>query len=60
MLSEQALMQNVLADLALESEASLALSMRMGCALDNLGDEREAKFARLVTCLLYTSDAADE
>ncbi len=50
-LSEQPLMQNVLADLALESEAALALSMRMGCALDNLGDEREAKFARLVTAV---------
>ena len=50
-LSEQPLMQNVLADLALESEASLALSMRMGRALDHLGDEREAKFARLVTAV---------
>jgi len=42
-LSEQPLMQNVLADLALESEASLALSLRMGRALDHLGDEQEAK-----------------
>ena len=50
-LSEQPLMQNVLADLALESEASLALSMRMGRALDHLGDEQEAKFARLVTAV---------
>ena len=47
-LSEQPLMQNVLADLALESEASLALSMRMGRALDHLDNEQEAKFARLV------------
>ncbi|SDS16122.1 putative acyl-CoA dehydrogenase [Pseudomonas asplenii] len=51
LLSEQPLMQNVLADLALESEASLALSLRMGRALDCLGDEREARFARLVTAV---------
>ena len=50
-LNEQPLMQNVLADLALESEAALALSMRMGRALDHLGDEQEAKFARLVTAV---------
>ncbi|MDR0191552.1 acyl-CoA dehydrogenase family protein [Pseudomonas yamanorum] len=50
-LSEQPLMQNVLADLALESEASLALSMRMGRALDHLDNEQEAKFARLVTAV---------
>ena len=50
-LSEQPLMQNVLADLALESEAALALSMRMGRALDHLDNEQEAKFARLVTAV---------
>ena len=50
-LSEQPLMQNVLADLALESEAALALSLRMGRALDRLGNEHEAKFARLVTAV---------
>ncbi|MDY0834660.1 acyl-CoA dehydrogenase family protein [Pseudomonas sp. SED1] len=50
-LCEQPLMQNVLADLALESEASLALSMRMGRALDHLDNEQEAKFARLVTAV---------
>ncbi|KMT55478.1 acyl-CoA dehydrogenase family protein [Pseudomonas fildesensis] len=50
-LSEQPLMQNVLADLALESEAALALSLRMGRALDHPGDEQEAKFARLVTAV---------
>jgi hypothetical protein len=38
LLSEQPLMQNVLADLALESEAALALSLRMGRALDHLDD----------------------
>ncbi len=50
-LSEQPLMQNVLADLALESEAALALSLRMGRALDRLGNEHESKFARLVTAV---------
>ena len=39
-LIEQPLMQNVLADLALESEAALALTMRMGRALDNPFDEQ--------------------
>lgn len=51
LLSEQPLMQNVLADMALESEAALALTMRMGRALDNLNDPREEKFARLVTAI---------
>ncbi len=51
LLSEQPLMQNVLADLALESESALALSLRMGRALDHLNDEHEAKFARLVTAV---------
>ncbi|MCW3147281.1 acyl-CoA dehydrogenase family protein [Stutzerimonas stutzeri] len=50
-LIEQPLMRNVLADLALESEAALALTLRMGRALDNLHDEREARFARLVTAV---------
>lgn len=50
-LAEQPLMQNVLADLALESEAALALTMRMGRALDHLHDEQEDKFARLVTAV---------
>jgi putative acyl-CoA dehydrogenase len=50
-LRDQPLMQNVLADLALESEAALALTMRMGRALDHSQDEREHKFARLVTAV---------
>ncbi|WP_413043061.1 acyl-CoA dehydrogenase family protein [Pseudomonas sp. YJ42] len=50
-LAEQPLMQNVLADLALESEAALALTLRMGRALDRPFDEREEKFARLVTAV---------
>lgn len=51
LLADQPLMQNVLADLALESEAALALSLRMGNALDNPHDERESTFARLVTAV---------
>jgi putative acyl-CoA dehydrogenase len=51
LLSEQPLMQNVLADLALESEAALALTLRMGFALDNQQDEAQVKFARLVTAV---------
>lgn len=50
-LSEQPLMQNVLADLALEGEAALALTLRMGRALDHLDDSHEARFARLVTAV---------
>ena len=50
-LIEQPLMQNVLADLALESEAALALSLRMGHALDQPSDARETTFARLVTAV---------
>ncbi|MHB1369819.1 MAG: acyl-CoA dehydrogenase family protein [Pseudomonadaceae bacterium] len=50
-LLEQPLMRNVLADLALESEAALALTLRMGRAQDNRHDEREDKFARLVTAI---------
>jgi putative acyl-CoA dehydrogenase len=51
LLNEQPLMQNVLADLALESEAALALTLRLGCALDHPQDEQQAKFARLVTAV---------
>jgi putative acyl-CoA dehydrogenase len=51
LLVEQPLMQNVLADLALESEAALALSLRMGRALDHPQDEQERRFARLVTAV---------
>ncbi|MBC7199864.1 MAG: acyl-CoA dehydrogenase family protein [Pseudomonas balearica] len=50
-LLDQPLMQNVLADLALESEAALALTLRMGHALDNRADEAQDKFARLVTAV---------
>jgi putative acyl-CoA dehydrogenase len=47
LLIDQPAMQNVLADLALEAEASLALTMRMARALDNRADRHEELFARL-------------
>lgn len=47
-LIDQPLMQNVLADLALESEAALAMGMRAARALDNLTDETEALLFRLI------------
>jgi putative acyl-CoA dehydrogenase len=46
-LDEQPLMQNVLADLALESEAALAFTLRMAQALDNQDQEHERLLARL-------------
>lgn len=51
LLAEQPLMQNVIADLALESEAALALSLRMGHALDQPDDPQQVRFARLVTAV---------
>ncbi|SFL86042.1 isovaleryl-CoA dehydrogenase [Marinobacter zhejiangensis] len=48
-LSDQPLMQNVLADLALESEAALALTLRVARALDNQDDEHERLLTRLAT-----------
>jgi putative acyl-CoA dehydrogenase len=51
-LAQQPLMQNVLADLALESEAALALAMRIARALDRAeGDAREALLVRLGTAV---------
>jgi putative acyl-CoA dehydrogenase len=50
-LHEQVLMQNVLADLAIESEAALAISMRVGNALDNMHDEQQNLFARVATAI---------
>ncbi len=50
-LTEQPLMQNVLADLALESEAALTLTMRMARALDNQEDEHERQLARIGTAI---------
>ena len=51
LLTDQPLMQNVLADLAIESEASLALTMRMARALDNPQDEHEQLLARIGTAI---------
>ncbi len=50
-LSEQPLMQNVLADLALESEAALAMTLRMAHALDQPEDEHERALLRIGTAI---------
>ncbi|MES0875011.1 isovaleryl-CoA dehydrogenase [Sinimarinibacterium thermocellulolyticum] len=51
-LVEHALMKNVLADLALESEASTALTLRVARAVDAAArDAGEAAFARLATAI---------
>jgi putative acyl-CoA dehydrogenase len=50
-LNQQPLMQNVLADLALESEAALTLSMRIARAMDHRADEHEDLLVRLVTAV---------
>ena len=51
-LVDQPLMQNVLADLALESEAALALTLRVARAVDASGrSETEAAFARIATAV---------
>ncbi|MDX2299641.1 MAG: acyl-CoA dehydrogenase family protein [Xanthomonadaceae bacterium] len=51
-LFDQPLMRNVLADLALESEAAMALAMRVARAVDASGrDPREAAFARVATAI---------
>lgn len=50
-LHQQPLMQNVLADLALESEAALAISMRLAHALDNHAQASEQSLVRLGTAL---------
>jgi putative acyl-CoA dehydrogenase len=49
-LDEQPLMANVLADLAIESEAATAAALRLAHAFDAApGDEHEARLKRLVT-----------
>ncbi|MFP5397762.1 MAG: isovaleryl-CoA dehydrogenase [Gammaproteobacteria bacterium] len=50
-LVEQPLMRNVLADLALESEASLTLAMRVARALDHRDDAHEDALVRLLTAV---------
>ena len=47
LLSEQPLMVNVLADMAVESEATTILMMRMAGSLDKAADPDEAHFRRL-------------
>ena len=49
LLSEQPLMVNVLADIAVESEATTMLMMRLARAFD--GDEQDAHFRRLATAV---------
>ncbi len=52
LLSEQPLMRNVLADLAIEAEAATALAMRMARAYDDApGNEAEAHLKRLGTAI---------
>ncbi|WP_076997776.1 isovaleryl-CoA dehydrogenase [Variovorax sp. KK3] len=48
-LAEQPLMKNVLADLALESEAATALAIRLARAFDRPQDAHERLMARLLT-----------
>jgi len=58
-LHDQPLMQNVLADLSIESEAALAISMRIANSLDNLQIlsketaefDTEARFSRVATAI---------
>ncbi|HEV3085713.1 MAG TPA: isovaleryl-CoA dehydrogenase [Candidatus Elarobacter sp.] len=47
LLADQPLMRNVLADLAIESEAATALLLRLARAVDRSDDPRETAFARL-------------
>ena len=50
-LIDQPLMRNVLADMALETEAALALGLRVASAMDQPGDPHEAVLARLGTAV---------
>jgi len=50
-LTDQPLMQNVLADLALESEAATVFMMRIARSLDHRADEHEDLLARLCTAV---------
>ena len=46
-LGDKPLMQNVIADLAVESEAATALAMRLASAVDNANDPHEAALRRI-------------
>ena len=50
-LNLQPLMQNVLADLVLENEGALALTMRLARAMDHRADEHEDLLVRLCTAV---------
>jgi len=50
-LIQQPLMQNVLADLAVETEAALALGLRIASAMDHMDDPAEAALARIGTAV---------
>jgi putative acyl-CoA dehydrogenase len=52
LLAEQPAMQNVLADIALESEAMLAASMRITRAFDSDDDPHEVTFRRLALAVM--------
>ncbi len=47
LLADKPLMQNVVADLAVESEAATALAIRLAAAVDNLDDPHEAALRRI-------------
>ncbi|MBL8329891.1 MAG: isovaleryl-CoA dehydrogenase [Rubrivivax sp.] len=51
LLNQQPLMQNVLADLVLEYEGSLALTLRLARALDHREDAHEDQLVRLLTAV---------
>lgn len=50
-LIQQPLMQNVLADMAVEVEAALALGLRVANAMDHMDDPAEAALARIGTAV---------
>ncbi len=47
LLADKPLMQNVIADLAVEAEAATALALRLAAAVDSADDPHEAAFRRL-------------
>jgi putative acyl-CoA dehydrogenase len=51
LLVDQPIMQNVLADLAIETEAAVAMTMRMARAIDNRSEASEDHLVRLCTAI---------
>jgi putative acyl-CoA dehydrogenase len=49
LLAEQPLMRNVVADLAIETEAAIALALRLAATVDRPQDEHEAALRRVLT-----------